>query len=135
MGLYTFRVDGGARELFRPVSPTSTNLQPVMRAARFVEEEVTAKGGALVLDADASYQDLQLGFFTGLPDERLVRLRWPDFRERLEQTRPEYLVRFDEGALVREPGVALEGRTLTVGGVTYEELEGFSPPVHVYRRR
>jgi hypothetical protein len=88
-----------------------------------------------VLDADASYQDLQLGFFTGLPDERLVRLRWPDFRERLEQTRPEYLVRFDEGALVREPGAKLEGRTLTLGGMAYEELEGFAPPVHVYRRR
>ncbi|HEX8703229.1 MAG TPA: glycosyltransferase family 39 protein [Myxococcaceae bacterium] len=135
MGLYTFREDGGARELFRPVSPTSTNLQPVMRAVRFIEEEVTAKGGALALDADAGYQDLQLGFFTGLPDERLVRLRWPDFRERLEQKRPEYLVRFDEGALVREPGVTLEGRMLTVGGLTYEELEGFEPPVHLYRRR
>jgi hypothetical protein len=135
MGLYTFRADGGVRDVLRPVSPTSTNLQPVMRAVRFLEEEVAAKGGALGLDADASYQDLQLGFFTGLPDERLVRLRWPDFRERLEQTRPEYLVRFDEGALVREPGVKLEGRTLTLGDMAYEELEGFAPPVHVYRRR
>ncbi|HLL03753.1 MAG TPA: glycosyltransferase family 39 protein [Myxococcaceae bacterium] len=135
MGLYTFRADGRGQELLRPVSPTSTNLQPVMRAARFIEQEVTAKGGALALDADASYQDLQLGFFTGLPDERLVRLRWPDFRERFEQVRPEYLVRFDEGTLMREPGVKLEGRTLTVGGATYEELEGFDAPVHVYRRR
>ncbi len=135
LGLYTFREDGGAREALRPVSPTSTNLQPVMRAVRFLEEEVTAKGGALALDTDSAYQDLQLGFFTGLPEERLVRLRWPDFRERFEKTRPEYLVRFDEGALVRQPGVKLEGRTLTVGDVTYEELEGFAPPVHVYRRR
>jgi 4-amino-4-deoxy-L-arabinose transferase-like glycosyltransferase len=136
MGLYTFRADGGrVREFVRPVSPTSTNLQPVMRAARFIEQEVTAKGGALALDADASYQDLQLGFFTGLPDERLARLRWRDFHERLAQLRPGYLVRFDEGTLVREPGVKLEGRTLTVGGLTYEEVEGFAPPVHVYRRR
>jgi hypothetical protein len=135
MGLYTFRADGGVREILRPVSPTSTNLQPVMRAVRFIEEEVTAKGGALALDADASYQDLQLGFFTGLPDERLVRLRWPDFREQFERTRPEYLVRFDDGALVREPGVRLEGRTLMLGDVSYEEVEGFTSPVHVYRRR
>jgi 4-amino-4-deoxy-L-arabinose transferase-like glycosyltransferase len=136
LGLYTFRVDGGMlREFFRPVSPTSTNLQPVMWAVRFIKEEVTAKGGALAIDADVRYQDLQLGFFTGLPEERLVRLRWPDFRERFEQSRPEYLVRFDEGMLVRESGVRLEGRTLTVGGATYEELEGFASPVHVYRRR
>ncbi|MDY7228414.1 ArnT family glycosyltransferase [Hyalangium rubrum] len=135
LGLYTFRADGGVREVLRPISPTSTNLQPVMGAARFLKEEVAAKGGAVVLDSDASFQDLQLGFFSGLPDERVVRLRWPDFRAQLETVRPEYLVRFDEGGLVREPGVTLEGRTLTLGGVAYEELEGFAPPVHVYRRR
>jgi hypothetical protein len=31
--------------------------------------------------------------------------------------------------------VKREGRTLTVGSVTYEEVDGFSPPLHVYRRR
>jgi hypothetical protein len=79
--------------------------------------------------------DLQVGFFVGLPDERLVRLRWPAFRERVEAERPEYLLRFEEGALTREPWVKREGRTLTVGSVTYEEVDGFSPPLHVYRRR
>jgi hypothetical protein len=36
---------------------------------------------------------------------------------------------------VKDPGVTLEGRTLTLDGVVYEELEGFTPPVHLYRRR
>ena len=63
-----------------PVSPTSTNPQPVMRAARWLEAEVAGKGKSLALDSDGRYQDLQLGFFVGLPDERLVRMRWPDFR-------------------------------------------------------
>jgi hypothetical protein len=31
--------------------------------------------------------------------------------------------------------VKLEGRTLWLDGVAYEELEGFAAPLHVYRRR
>jgi len=135
LGVSTFRVDGGWRDGLRPVSPTSTNPQPLMRAARWLEAEVTEKGKALVLDSDDRYLDLQLGFFVGLPDERVVRLRWPDFRQRLAQERPEYLVRFDGGALSREPWVKLEGRTLVLGDVTYEEQDGFSAPVHVYQRK
>jgi len=135
LGLSTFRVEGGWRDVLRPVSPTSTNPQPVMQAARWLEAEVAEKGKALVLDSDDRYLDLQLGFFVGLPEERVVRVRWPDFRQRFEQERPEYLVRFDDGALTREPWVKLAGRTLVLGDATYEELDGFSPPVHVYRRR
>ncbi len=135
LGLSTFRADGGWRDSLRPVSPTSTNPQPVMRVVRFLEAEVVEKGKALALDSDDKFMDLQVGFFVGLPDERLVRLRWPAFRERVEAERPEYLLRFEEGALTREPWVKREGRTLTVGSVTYEEVDGFSPPLHVYRRR
>lgn len=135
LGVSTFRADGGWRDLLRPVSPTSTNPQPLMRSARWLEAEVAEKGKALVLDSDDRYLDLQLGFFVGLPDERVVRMRWPDFRQRFEQERPEFLVRFDDGALTREPWVKLEGRTLMLGDVTYEEQDGFSPPVHVYLRK
>jgi hypothetical protein len=135
MGVFTFRAEGGLRDSLRPVSPTSTNPQPLMRAARFIEAEVTEKGKALALDMDDRYWDLQLAFFTGLPDERLVRMRWDGFRERMEKVRPEYLVRLDGGALTREPWVKLEGRTLTVGDVTYDEVEGFTELAHVYRRR
>jgi 4-amino-4-deoxy-L-arabinose transferase-like glycosyltransferase len=135
MGLYTFRADGGLHDSFRPISPTSTNPVPVMRVARFLEDEVAAKGGAAVLDADPGYLDLQLAFFSGLPDERLARVRWETFRRHLHETRPEYLVRFENGWLVKDAGVKLEGRSLTLDGVVYEELEGFSAPLHVYRRR
>lgn len=135
MGLYTFRVDGGLHDSFRPVSPTSTNPVPLMQVARFLKEEVAAKGGAAVLDLDPGYLDLQLAFFSGLPDERLARVRWETFRKHLREASPEYLVRFDGGTLVADPGVKLEGRTLTLDGVAYEEQDGFSAPLHVYRRR
>jgi hypothetical protein len=135
LGVYTFRADGGLRDTLRPVSPTSTNPQPVMRAAHFIEAEAAQKGKELALDSDDGYLDLQLGFFTGLPEARLVRMRWAEFRQRVEKERPEYLVRFDRGALARESWVKLEGRTLMLGDVTYEEQDGFSAPVHVYRLR
>ncbi|WP_257449180.1 ArnT family glycosyltransferase [Archangium lipolyticum] len=135
LGLYTFRVDGGLHDSLRPVSPTSTNPVPLMQVARFLKDEVAAKGGAAILDEDPSYLDLQLAFFSALPDERLARVRWATFRKHLREAQPEYLVRFDNGALLKDPGAKLEGRTLTLDGVAYEELDGFSAPLHVYRRR
>jgi hypothetical protein len=134
LGLYTFRAEGGLRDVLRPVSPTSTNPEPVRRTADWLEAEVARKGKSLVLDSDDQYLDLQIGFFAGLPDERVVRLRWPGFRERIEKEQPEFLVRFEQGALTREPWVKLEGRVLRLGDLTYEEVDGFLPPVHVYRR-
>ncbi len=135
VGLYTFRADGGWRDSVRPVSPTSTNPVPVMEAARFLEREVAPRGGSVVLDTEPSYLDIQLAFFSGLPDERIARVRWETFRKHLHELEPEYLVRFEGGELARDSGVTLEGRTLTLDGVAYEEQEGFSAPVHVYRRR
>ncbi|ADO74253.1 ArnT family glycosyltransferase [Stigmatella aurantiaca] len=135
LGLYTFRAEGGPRDGLRPVSPTSTNPQAVRQVARFIKDEVAAQGGALALDTDEGYLDLQIAFFSGLPEMRMARLRWDTFRQRLADAQPGYLVRFEGGGLVKEPGVKLEGRTLTLDGVAYEELEGFTPPVHLYRRR
>ena len=135
MGLYTFRADGGLRDSLRPVSPTSTNPVALMQVARFLHDEVAPRGGAAVLDMDEHYLDLQVAFFSGLPEMRLARLRWDTFRLRLGQARPEYLVRFDQGSLVREPDVTLKGSELVLDGVTYVEQPGYTPPLHLYRRR
>jgi 4-amino-4-deoxy-L-arabinose transferase-like glycosyltransferase len=135
LGLYTFRVDGGLHDSLRPVSPTSTNPVPLMHVARFLREEVAAKGGAAVIDEDPHYMDLQLAFFSDLPDERLARVRWATFRKHLREAQPEYLVRFDEGRLVKDSGVSLRERALVLDGVAYGELDGFSAPLHVYRRQ
>jgi 4-amino-4-deoxy-L-arabinose transferase-like glycosyltransferase len=135
LGLYTFRAEGRFQDSLRPVSPTSTNPVAVMKVADFLKQEVAAKGGAAVLDDDPGYMDLQLAFFSGLPEMRMARVRWDTFRKRLNEAKPEVLVRFEQGSLVKDPGVKLEGRTLVLDGVAYEELDGFTPPLHVYRRR
>lgn len=135
MGLFTFRAEGRLQNSLRPVSPTSTNPVAVMQVADFVKAEVASKGGAVAIDDDPSYMDLQLAFFSGLPEERMARVRWDTFRKRLQEARPEVLVRFAQGSLVKDAGVKLEGRTLVLDGVAYEELDGFSAPLQVYRRR
>ncbi|WP_426754288.1 ArnT family glycosyltransferase [Myxococcus sp. Y35] len=135
MGLYTFRSEGPLQNTMRPVSPTSTNPVALMQVAKFLKSEVAAKGGAAALDIDPNYMDLQLAFFSGLPEERLARVRWDTFRQRMREAQPEVLVRFDGGALAKDAGVKLEGRSLVLDGVAYQELEGFSAPLHVYRRQ
>lgn len=133
LGLYTFRQDGGWRDTVRPVSPLTTNPVPVMKAARFLQREATAKGLGAALDDAPLYMDLQVAYFSALPELRIARYRWDTFRQRMAE-KPAYLVRFKGGNLVRDPGVKLEGRALWVDGALYEELDGFQPPVHVYRR-
>ncbi|NBD11488.1 hypothetical protein GTY96_21210 [Corallococcus sp. c25j21] len=135
LGIYTFRTEGGLHDSLRPVSPTSTNPVAVMQVARFLKEEVASRGGAAAIDDDPRYMDLQVAFFSGLPEMRMARVRWDTFRQRMQDARPDVLVRFDQGKLVKDPGVTLEGRTLTLDGVAYQEQDGFSAPLHVYRRQ
>ena len=122
------------REALQPVSPTSTNPEAVMRVARLLREHAAA-GGAAIIDEDSAYRDVQLAFFSGLPELRLARYRWDTFRERVGENQPRLLVRFDGGRLEKDAGVKLEGRVLTLDGLEYDELEGFEAPLHVYRRR
>lgn len=134
LGAFTFRNDARPADTVRPVSPLTTNRRAVMSAARFVQQQAGARD-ALVLDDEPQYLDVQLGFYTGLPDARVARLRWETFHQDVARLAPAWLVRFDGGSLVKDKGVTLEGRTLTLDGAVYEELDGFEPPVHVYRRK
>ncbi|MBF5044698.1 glycosyltransferase family 39 protein [Aggregicoccus sp. 17bor-14] len=135
LGLYTFRRDGGLADTMRPVSPVTTNPVPIMEAARYLKAEAAAKGkGAILDDEPQLYMDLQLAFFSGLPELRMARYRWDTFRQRLADADPAVLVRFDNGNLAKDPGVKLEGRTLSVDGLRFEEVDGFHAPVHVYHR-
>jgi hypothetical protein len=88
-----------------------------------------------VVDVDDNYLDLALVFYGGLRQEQATRLWQPVDVLRAGLARPPYVVRFDRGSLVRLEHVNVAGRTLELGGTPYDELEGFSAPVHVYRLR
>jgi hypothetical protein len=105
-----------------------------MQVARYLRSEVLPTGGAAVLDADPQYWDLQIGFFSGLPDERLARKRWEIFRERMVAEKPDTVVRYEGGALDRETDLRVEGEKLYFAGQVFHEVPGFHRPWHIYRR-
>jgi hypothetical protein len=137
LGVYTYRNDARPARSLMPVSPVSTNPAPVMDAARFVRAQVAPAGGAIALDDDPEFMDLQLAHFSGLPEERLARVRWKSFRKEYARSSPTHVVRFERGSLAKDPGVQLEdgGRVLVLDGTRFERLDGFAAPVSVYRRR
>src|SRR4029453_14353137 len=93
VGILTVDRDDQVATSLRPVSPVSTNPPAVMKVARWLEAEVAPVGGAAVLDVDNQYWDLQIAFFSGLPDPRISRMRWDIFRKQLAEQRPGGLVR------------------------------------------
>jgi hypothetical protein len=132
LGVFTLHREGKWEETLRPISPVSTNPVELMRVARFLEREVNQAGEAAILDNDSHYRDLQLAFFSGLPEERLARHRWEIFPQRLASAQPRFLVRIEGGTL--EKIAQLDGRRLSLNGWVFDELDGFAAPFHVYRR-
>ncbi|MGO8970222.1 MAG: glycosyltransferase family 39 protein [Myxococcaceae bacterium] len=134
MTAVTFRKDDGLASSLRPVTPLSTNPPKVMRVAQYLRTEVLPNGGAAVIDADPEYWDLQIGFFSGLPEERLARQRWENFREQVALAKPDTLVRHEAGRLSHEADLHVDGQTLYFAGEVFHEVPGFQRPWHVYRR-
>jgi 4-amino-4-deoxy-L-arabinose transferase-like glycosyltransferase len=142
LGAFTLRSDGRLEQALRPISPTSTNPEAIMRVARFIKEEIAPRNGAIILDSDPAYSDLQVAFFGGLPEERMARYRWDDcqgdggcFPDRLRTANPEYLIRIEGGKLAENPDFELLDNRVRLGDRWFEELPGFPLPYHVYRRR
>jgi 4-amino-4-deoxy-L-arabinose transferase-like glycosyltransferase len=142
LGVFTFRSEGKVQDALRPISPTSTNPDSIMRVARFIKDEVAPRNGAIILDSDPGYSDMQVAFFGGLPEERMARYRWEDcrgdggcFSDRLRTANPEYLVRIEGGKLVESPDFEVLDNRVRLGERWFEEIPGFPSPYHVYRRR
>jgi len=134
LGVVTFRREDGVASSLRPVAPVSTNPQSVMQVARYLRSEVGPRGGAAVLDSDPLYWDVQIGFFGGLPEERMARQRWDNFRTRVATARPDTVIRYEGGGLDHEADLRVDGRTLYFAGQVFREVPGFPRPWHVYRR-
>jgi 4-amino-4-deoxy-L-arabinose transferase-like glycosyltransferase len=135
LGLYTWKNDSARSVSLKPISPVSTNPEPIMQVARFLRTEVAPGDGVVALDESPAYRDVQLGFYSGLPDSRLVRLRWGrHFDWRLTRVVPDYVVLMKGGQLARRPDVVLEPGGLKLRGIAYEPLANSPPGVQVFRR-
>jgi 4-amino-4-deoxy-L-arabinose transferase-like glycosyltransferase len=132
--LLTFRHETSLATSLRPVSPISTNPPSVMRVARFLKEKVALSNDAVILDTDPFYWDMQMAFFSGLPESKIARLRWDTFDRRSAENHPRYLVRAEHGDLAKAKDVLLGTGVLTFRGERYLELPGFPGEYHVYLR-
>lgn len=135
VGAFTFRHDGPKADSLRPVSPTSTNPVPLMKVARFLDQTVRKAGGAAILDReDAHYWDLQVAFFSRIPELRLARLRWDTFDKRVAENDPKTLVRVEGGHIDQDPRFQRGPDGVRFHGHLFRELPGFQAPWHVYQR-
>ena len=90
--------NGGLAEWSRPMSPVSTVPPGIAQAARWLRANAETED-YLLLDSAWHYLDIPLAFASGLPDERIARLRWADFDERLAQHPPTLALLLYQGAL------------------------------------
>jgi 4-amino-4-deoxy-L-arabinose transferase-like glycosyltransferase len=126
-----WREDSKATTL-RPVSPISTNPPSVTRVARFLRDKVRPTMDAVALDTSPYYWDLQIAFFSELPEEQLARRRWDTFEQRMREGRVRYVVLADGGELAKEVDVPVGQRELTFRGRRYAELPGFGDGFRVF---
>jgi hypothetical protein len=106
-----------------------------MKVAHFLDEKVRPQGGAVILDQeDAHYWDLQVAFFSRIPELRIARYRWDTFDKRIQEDDPRTLVRVEGGKLEHDPRFTLSGDSIRFQGHLFRELPGFTAPWHVYQR-
>jgi hypothetical protein len=117
------------------VSPISTNLLAVREVTEFLKGFVAPTVAGVILDSDPGYSDLQLAFFSGMPEARIARHRWDTFREKLTTINPGFLVLIKDGKMASEPDFELKGRNVQLGELRFVEIDGFSAPYRVFRRR
>jgi len=135
LGLFTFHHDGPRPDTYRPVSPTSTNPVALMQVAHFLDEKVRPQGGAAILDQeDTHYWDLQVAFFSRIPELKLARYRWDTFDKRVRENHPKTLVRVEGGKLEHDPRFTLLADGIRFQDHLFRELPGFQAPWHVYQR-
>jgi 4-amino-4-deoxy-L-arabinose transferase-like glycosyltransferase len=134
LGLFTWQAEPGVAVALNPVSPVAQNPRPLMEAALRIREVVGPSQGALLVDVDPMFADIQLAFFSELPESRLVRARWGDLEARLEHAQPEWLVRIEGGELERRPDFAQRDGRVLLGEHWFEEVDGSEAPYQLYRR-
>jgi Dolichyl-phosphate-mannose-protein mannosyltransferase len=90
--------NGSAAEWARPLSPISSVPPGIAQAARFLRAHAGATD-VVLLDGVWDYLDIPLAFESGLPERQLIRRAWPDFEQRLSQTKPTMAVLLYQGSL------------------------------------
>ncbi|MBM4379417.1 MAG: glycosyltransferase family 39 protein, partial [Deltaproteobacteria bacterium] len=144
LGVLAFRGDGKVAAFTRAVSPVSRNEPAVRAVSGWLKSQAPGSDArdGLVLDRDDEYRDLQLAFFSGLPEERMARYRWQPspqhpsdgttYPERMQVLRPRWLVLTDKGHLLKDSKVQPVQDGLLLDGVHFRPVPGFDGAVRLF---
>jgi hypothetical protein len=106
-----------------------------MAAARFLKQSV-GPDEAVIVDSLPQYLDINVAFYTGLPDERLVRRRWENFEKHLAQTPAAPWLLLGKGGELAEKEVSPPGgATVSFRGRTFDRVDQPSEFLAIYRQR
>jgi hypothetical protein len=133
LGVLSSRSNHRIATSLAPIGPISENPPAVAGVVRFIKDRAEANNAGIILDTDPHYWDMQIAFFSGLPEEKMARYRWDTFQKRLLTAQPAYLIRIDGGQLIENLDFHLIGNRARLGDRWFEEVPGFEPPFHVYR--
>lgn len=137
LGVVSFRQETGMASLVRPVSPVTTNPRDVTIVAEYLEDQLAPGKGTVVFDHAPYYHDLQVAFYSGIPESRMARVRWgDDFEKRLTEVEPPVaVVTSEEGVFLERDDVQQRGDALIWDGVTYRQVQGLGTDAfQVWRR-
>lgn len=135
LGAATAFQDGPRAEGLRPISPLSTIPTDQMKVARFIQEK-TRGGQTVALDEAQDYVDINVAFFSGLPEPRLMRRRWENFEKQLrEQPKPSFLFAAKSGVFQAKDGLSVGSDQLVWRGDTWSKVFSPSDNLFVYERR
>ncbi|MBS2028405.1 MAG: glycosyltransferase family 39 protein [Deltaproteobacteria bacterium] len=125
----SYEVDDGWGNSLKPVSPVTTMPRDQMEVAHWLRDNVPAADG-LLLDYDDAYTDVGVAFFSNLPEERMVRLRWEtegdDVQARVDKLAPAAVILWKGGKLLQHAGVSRKGDLLDAFGRHYRRARGFA---------
>jgi len=121
-------------ETLRPISPLSTIPTDQMAAARFLKQKA-GPGDTVAIDESPQYVDINVAFFTGLPELRLARRRWENFEKQLrEQPKPAWMFLTKGGAFETKDGLSPGSEKLVWRGDTWAKVYAPSESLFVYQR-
>jgi hypothetical protein len=134
MGMVTSEPGKPMASTLGPVSPVSLNPPDMMNVARWLKREVAPRTGAVVIDSQPQYEDIQLAFYSGLREERIERARWENLDKLMADNAPEYLVLVEGGTLATRADYERRDGRVQLADFWFDEVPGFGNKWHVYRR-
>lgn len=147
LGVAGYQGEGRLAAFTRSVSPVSRNEPAVRAISQWLKSRSagsTPREG-LALDRDDEYRDLQLAFFSGLPESRMARYRWQPsashpsdgttWPERLQQLQLRWVILSEKGRLLEDGQATLGPDGLLLGGTRFRPVpELSSGPLRVFER-